>query len=50
MFQGYSEAEERPSDGRRHYEGVSCTVCRSFHIIDPETGRLISDNQGDKSN
>jgi hypothetical protein len=41
--QGYSEAKKKPSDGMRHYEGVHCTACRSVHIINPETGRLMSD-------
>jgi hypothetical protein len=37
---GYSE-KEQPPDGQRCYEGVHCLGCQSFHIFNPETGRLL---------
>ena len=43
--QGYSE-EEQLSNGRRRYEGVHCLACRSFHIVNPDTGRLLSEETG----
>ncbi len=43
--QGYSE-KEQPPDGQRRYEGVHCLACQSMHIVNPDTGRLLSDETG----
>ena len=40
--QAYSEMEE-PPNGERRYEGVHCLACRSVHIVNPATGKLLSE-------
>jgi hypothetical protein len=41
--QGYSEAEQPSVARERRYEGLHCLACGSFHIVNPDTGRLLSD-------
>jgi hypothetical protein len=40
--QGYSESEEPPS-GERRYESVHCLACQSVHVVNPITGKLLSE-------
>jgi hypothetical protein len=44
--QGYTELEDQ-SDGYRRYEGVQCLACRRLHIVNPDTGRLLSEEIDD---
>ena len=39
----FRERDDQPSDGRRLYEGVLCLACQQVHIVNPATGRLMSD-------
>ena len=41
--QGYSEATEPAEDERLYYEGVACMACGRFHIVNPATGKLLSE-------
>jgi hypothetical protein len=41
--QGYSERDEQPPSGQRQYEGVMCLGCQQLHIVNPATGRLMSE-------
>ena len=41
--QGYSEANESPQDERRYYEAVTCVACGRLHIVNPATGKLLSE-------
>jgi hypothetical protein len=41
--QGISEIGEQPADGQRLYEGVLCLACQQVHIVNPATGRLMSE-------
>jgi hypothetical protein len=45
--QGFSEKGDQPSDGRRFYEGVLCSACERVHIVNPATGRLMSEEVED---
>ena len=41
--QGVTEAEP-PAEGQPAlYEGITCLVCQRFHIVNPHTGRLLSE-------
>ncbi len=44
--QGISETDEAPVAGKPRYQSVVCLACKQVHIVDPETGRLFSDEQG----
>ena len=46
MVHGQLQAKEQPRNGMRHYEGVHCTACRSVHLVNPASGRLISEETG----
>jgi hypothetical protein len=35
--------DEQRSDGTRRYEAVHCVACNRIHIINPATGRSMSD-------
>jgi hypothetical protein len=45
--QGYSERDEQPPSGQRQYEGVLCLACQQLHIVNPATGRLMSEEIDD---
>ena len=49
QVQGQLEGKEVPRDGMRHFEGVHCAACRSVHLIDAATGRLLSEDIDDRS-
>jgi hypothetical protein len=40
--QGYSEADDA-SGGELRYEGVSCLACGRVHVVNPATGKLLSE-------
>jgi hypothetical protein len=35
--------DDQPSDGNRRYQGVRCLACQKVHIVNPFTGKLMSD-------
>jgi hypothetical protein len=39
---GYSEADAA-LEGEPAYEGVSCLACGRTHIVNPTTGKLLSE-------
>src|ERR1700737_463219 len=41
--QSYSERDEPPPSGQRQYEGMMCLACGQLHIVNPATGRLMSE-------
>jgi hypothetical protein len=41
--QTISEWDDEPTDGMRRYQGVHCLACQMFHIVNPATGRLLSE-------
>ena len=41
--QAISELDDEPPDGTRRYEGVLCLACQKVHIVNPATGRLLSE-------
>jgi hypothetical protein len=43
IVQGISGRDDQSSDGRRFYEGVLCPACAQVHIVNPATGRLMSE-------
>ena len=45
--QGLSENGEQPADGMRRYEGVLCLACQQLHMVNPATGRLMSEEVED---
>jgi hypothetical protein len=45
--QGLSELDDDTSDSRRRYEGVLCLACQKVHIVNPATGRLLSEEADD---
>ncbi len=36
-------AEDVPRDADRQYRPVECIACRGIHLINPATGRLLSE-------
>lgn len=41
--QALPEFNDEPSDGRRLYQGVLCSACQRVHIVNPLSGRLMSE-------
>lgn len=47
LVQGFS-AENEMSDGQtRRYEAVDCPACGSMHLVNPTTGKLMSEEAGE---
>ena len=44
--QGNTEIDS-PSNGQRRYEAVHCLACQGVHIVNPDTGRLLSEETDD---
>jgi hypothetical protein len=48
--QGYSDRDPPEAGAPPAYEGVICLACGSLHIVDPDTGRLLTeDSNGSRS-
>jgi hypothetical protein len=45
LVQGFSESREQSSNGRRYYEGVLGVACQQLHIVNPATGRLLTEEE-----
>jgi len=45
--QGYSERDPPAAGASPVYEGVVCLACGSLHIVDPATGRLLTEDPND---
>lgn len=45
--QGYSDKPPAAVDAPPAYEGVICLACGSLHIVDPATGRLLTEDSDD---
>ena len=43
--QGFSTAVDSP-DKERRYEAVRCLACGHFHMVNPATGKLASEESG----
>jgi len=41
--QALSEWDDEPADDSRRYQGVHCLACQMVHIVNPRTGRLMSE-------
>jgi hypothetical protein len=44
--QGYDEEDGLPANGQNRYTLIECLACRGLHLINPETGKLLSDDSG----
>ncbi len=47
LVQGYSEFTDPPPDKSSRYEGIVCPACGGIHIVNPETGKLLSEKTED---
>ena len=43
--QGYDDEDEPERTERRRYKMCECLACGGFHLVDPDTGELISDRR-----
>lgn len=41
--QARDEDDEPAPAGRARYKMFECLACRGFHLVDPSTGKLMSD-------
>lgn len=48
LVQGFSAEIEGSDDRRRRYEAIDCLACGSMHLVNPATGKLMSEEAGDR--
>jgi hypothetical protein len=43
--QGYDDDDETEMTDGKRYRMFECLACRGFHLIDPDTGKLMGDRR-----
>lgn len=44
IVQGRTAGDEQADNGRALYMGVQCLACQKLHLVNPKTGRLLSED------